>query len=209
MLKKLVVFLLVATIFLALGAAAYASPFDTAPSGSSPSVTEPQQSPEEKAAEEAKAKFNKMLSDILSDGNAINTDSLYVVITRPENDTDSTYEKSYVISGVAKVNVRVCLAKYNEETREYKPFKNKDGKSVWDVAEGKAFSKEILLDKGANKIKIVAYSTADISTLKQGDLQVNSFTISMLEKSVSTVIKDTINNVTNGITESFKNLIKP
>lgn len=213
MLKKSVVLLLVISIFLALGTAVYAAPSDATPGGNTAgtsAVTAPEQTPEEKAAEEARIAFNKMLLGVMSDKDAINTDFLYITVTRPDSATDSTYEKSYVISGIAKKSdVRVYLGKYNENTKKYEAFKNKDGKSYWDVAEGKAFSKEILLEKGANKIKIVAYNTADTSKLKQEDFQVNSFTISLLERSVTTVIKNTIDSTLNNITDGIKSLIKP
>ena len=215
MFRRLIVILLVVTMFLASGMTAYAGSVDgdsSVASNEATTVTTPdedaaieaQAEKDAQAAFEAQVAFDKMLADIIKDQEAVNTDQFLVNITMPETQTDSTYEKSYVISGIAiESDVRVCLAKYNEETKVYEALENTDGKSSWVVAKGNAFSKEILLSKesdGINKIKIVAYSTSGESVIEKNDIQVNSFTISLLNKTIKTVIKD----IKNGIND-FKN----
>lgn len=189
MLRRLIVLLLIVTMFLASGMTVYAAT---------------DSNPGESAGE--KASFDKMLADIIQDKDAEDTEQLLVTITMPEEKKEAAYEKSYLLTGIAlKSDIRICLAKYNEETKAYEAFENTDGKSYWDVAAGNIFSKEILLEKGANKIKIVAYSTTDTSQIKKDDIQINSFTISLLDKSVKAIIRDAINSITDGISSIFKN----
>ena len=201
--------MLIVSVFLAFGMTAYAGSTDgdtgAAASGTAPSDTASSGTvPGEDKENDAQKVFETMLADLISSSEAINTEDLYVTITKPENDTDSTYEKSYVIAGVAlKSNVRICLAKFNEDKKIYEDFANTDGSSSWDVAEGNTFSKEISLTNGANKIKIVAYSTGTEGAIKQEDVQITSFTISSLNK-MKTIIKNTINNITTEITDLFK-----
>lgn len=194
MFRRIITFLLVVSMFLAFGMTAYAGSAD---SSSSEAATATAASDEDKA-KEAQAAFEKMLADIIKDGEAVNTDQFLVKITRPDNEKDSTYEKSYVVSGIAlKSDVKVFLAKYNEETKVYEAFKNTDDESSWDVAEGSAFSKEILLSRGVNKIKIVAYNKENGSLVKKDEIQVNSFTILLLDKSIKEIIRNTINTITD------------
>lgn len=197
MFRRLVVLLLIVSIFLAFGVTAYAGSAD----GESPEAT----TPEGNAASEAQAAFDKMLADVIKDSEAVNTDKFLVTFTKPESEKAAAYEKSYLFAGMAKESdVRICLAKYNEETKVYEALTNLDGDSYWDVAKGTAFAKEIPLSKGENKIKIVVYSTTDTSTVKQEDVQISSFTISSLDKNLVTIVKDTINSIKAGITDIFK-----
>lgn len=214
--------MIIVSLFLGYGMTVYAGNTDgaaggtasgattaTAPDGTTataPDAAATEAVPGEKAEIDAQAAFAEMIAGIIKDPEAKNTESLCVKITRPEGDKDSTYEKSYVISGIAmNSDIRVYLAKYNEKTKAYEDLANTDGSSSWDVAGGNAFSKEIILAKGVNKIKIVAYSTAGEKAAKQeSDVQINSFTISLLDKSIKTVIKNTLNDITSEINNLFK-----
>lgn len=206
MFRRLIVILLVVSLFLASGMTAYAGSVD-GDTAVAPTESTTVTATADDTKSDAQVAFEKMLADIIKDQEAVNTDQFLVNITMPDKEKPSTYEKSYVISGIAlKSDIRVCLAKYNEETKVYEALENADGNSSWVVAKGSAFSKEILLSKdngGINKIKIVAYTTSGETVVEKGDIQVNSYTISLLDKSIKEIIKNAFNNITTGITDIF------
>lgn len=129
--------------------------------------------------------FNKDFIRALKDSNARDDSYLIMEITSPDKDKDSTYMKSYVLSGNSKYSdVVVSIAKYNEGTGEYEPMYNTNGESSWEIGDFRLFSKEILLTKGTNKIKILAYRKSEIENAAVDNIQVNCFTIELLKESI-------------------------
>lgn len=188
MFKKLMCTLLVIAIISVFGLTAFAAPADI------PSVT-----PE--AGIQKEADPNDILStevrDILKKATGV-TKRLLVTIIRPDQETDSTYKSTYVISGVTDfVDVRVVLEVYNEESNEYVLMKNTDGESFWNIGRFGVFSKEIKLKEGMNRFRILAYMTSQESTLKEEDVQVKKFTVTLLKASIKDKIIQTFINFTN------------
>lgn len=138
-----------------------------------------------------KANIEKILANVLRDGKARDDSSFIMNITSPDKDKDSTYMKSYVLSGNSKYSdVVISIAKYNENTGEYVPMYNTDGESSWEIGEFRLFSKEIILTEGTNKIKILAYRASEADDAD--DMQVNCFTIELLKESImDRIIKGT------------------
>ncbi|HOQ36650.1 MAG TPA: hypothetical protein PK033_05410 [Acetivibrio sp.] len=131
--------------------------------------------------------------DVFVNKDTQETEQFLVTITRPEGD-ETTFKESYVLCGNSdKENITVKLLMYNELTGKFEPFKNIDGEDTWQIGASGFFMKEIKLPKkGANKIRIVAYKGSNEKdvVLKPGDnLQVNTFTVTLLEKSVKDSIK--------------------
>jgi hypothetical protein len=133
------------------------------------------------------------------------TSEFMVTITRPEGD-ESTFKQSYVICGNSSMeNIRVRLLIYNELTRTYEDFENTEGKSSWDIGISGIFMKEVILPKeDANKIRIVAYNkNKDLKDcVLSKDLQVNTFTITVIDSG----IKDSIKGGYFRITDVLNNL---
>lgn len=106
-----------------------------------------------------------------------------VTITRPDGD-ESTFKKSYVISGVTDtegVSVKVLI--YDESKGSYVDFSDVDGESSWDIGSSGTFIKEFSLNEGANKIRIAAFSP------KTDEPQINDFTITVFDMSFKNIIK--------------------
>jgi hypothetical protein len=154
----------------------------------------------DKAAEGEDAKI--AIEDIIADKYIESTGQFLVTITRPEGD-ESTFNKSYIICGVSSnIDVEVVLSVYNESSGKYEEYKTTEGVSRWKA--GKLFTKEVILNEGANKIKLVAYNPAETDNLSVGDnVQVNKFTISVLKES----LKDKIINGVVKITDIIENMI--
>ncbi|NTV88946.1 MAG: hypothetical protein HGA22_01050 [Clostridiales bacterium] len=136
---------------------------------------------------------------MLSDKDTKTTDQFMLTITRPDEDTDSTYKKSYVISGdtlkTDYENVRVVLGTYDETTKSYKLMKNADGESSWDVGDYGAFAKEIILSKGANQIRILAYNTTETEEFSAENVQVCDFTVKLLDQNILTKVVNSVINI--------------
>jgi hypothetical protein len=159
------------------------------------------------ADKKTESDLESILNNVIKDGNAINTDQFLVTITKPDVEKLSLSYKSYSITGTTEQkDVRIFLAKYNDNTKEYEAFVNADGESSWDIG-GKLskFSKEIILKDGPNKIKIVAYRTSQEKELKLEDVQVNCFTISYLPVKVTTDPKILLKNAE----DSIKSILSP
>ena len=154
--------------------------------------------------------FDILLDKALKNVEAINDEELIMTITSPEykNNKDSTYKKSYVLSGYSQYSdVVVEIRKYNDETDEYELMYNTDDESSWEIGDFQLFSKEIILTKGINKIKIVSYRSSDKEKARMEDnIQVNCFTIELLSESIikkfinmttdiGSVIKDGVSNL--------------
>lgn len=81
--------------------------------------------------------------------------SKVVNITRPEGNEIVTQEYFSICGTSKKDEATIELYYYDKETKNYEPLSTTEGESTFTV--GKVFSKDILLNKGENKIKIVAY----------------------------------------------------
>jgi hypothetical protein len=131
---------------------------------------------EDKAADAALKEFEDAVRSILKKGQAMDNGDFIMTITRPENDRDSTYFKTYNVTGRSDYSdLVVSIFKYDEEVGEYVPMTNTDGESSWDCLG--IFSTDIELAVGANKIMIHAYRKSEMVASK---LQVNCFTIERL-----------------------------
>lgn len=145
--------------------------------------------------------------DLISDKNTEDTKQFLVTITRPEGD-ETTFKESYVICGNSdKQDITVKLLMYNEETEVFEPFMNLDGEDTWVIGASGFFMKEIELPKnGANRIRIAAYQGSngekEIELVPEENLQVNTFTVTLLDKS----IRDSIKNGFLRITDMLDNL---
>lgn len=163
----------------------------------------------------SKPDFETVFNNVLKDGTAIDNGQFILTVTSPDKDRDSTYRKSYVLSGSSKYNdIIISIAKYNKDTNTYEPMYNTDGESSWEIGDFRLFSKEIILTEGTNKIKIIAYRTSQKEEARLDDIQVNSFTVELLNESIiGKVIKKTRdigNDISKslGLEEFFKNITK-
>jgi hypothetical protein len=141
------------------------------------------------------------IPELLSDKGTQETEQFLVTITRPEGD-ETTFKESYVLCGNSgKENITIKLLMYNESTEKFEPFKNIDGEDTWQIGVSGFFMKEIELPKmGANKIRIVAFEGSNEKdvVLKPGEnLQVNTFTVTLLGKSVKDSIKNGFLRITD------------
>ncbi len=135
-----------------------------------------------------------------------------MTITSPDKDKDFTYKKSYILSGNSEFSdIIITIAKYNENTNEYERMNNTDGESSWEINSTGLFSKEILLAKGVNKIKIIATRTSQREKVNP-EIQINCFTIELLnEKIEKQAIKkpeDIRSNIGMDITEGIKSFFE-
>ncbi|MGE5613624.1 MAG: hypothetical protein ACM3XR_04400 [Bacillota bacterium] len=133
--------------------------------------------------------FEDKVRSILKNGQAIDNGDFIMTITRPEKDKDSTYYKTYNITGKSEYSdVVISIYRYDENAGEYVPMTNTDGESSWDCLG--IFSTDIGLEVGANKIMIQAYRKSEMIASR---LQVNCFTIERLpEKIAERVVKNQI-----------------
>jgi hypothetical protein len=156
-------------------------------------------------APEKKPSFTEVFTNVLKDSTAVNNDYFVMKITSPDKDKDITYKKSYIISGNSKYDdVVISIAKFNEDKGEYEPMKNTDGETSWAIGEYRAFSKEIILTEGTNKIKIITYRTSEMEEANADKIQRNCYSISFLKPSVLT---KAVNRAADAIMELdiFKN----
>ncbi|NLD46858.1 MAG: hypothetical protein GX660_06615 [Clostridiaceae bacterium] len=142
------------------------------------------------------------------------TEEFMVTITRPEGD-ESTFKSSYVICGnTTKKDIRVKLYILDKETDKYTEFnineaaKNGEHESYWDIGESGIFMKEIILPEiGTNTIRILAYNKNNEDNkenLKPGEsIQINSYTITVLNKKVKDSIKNGLFRITDMLNKLF------
>lgn len=143
------------------------------------------------------------IDEVIQSSSVEATEQLHVTITRPGNGEEIVFKKSFLICGTTdKSDITVALARYNNETGTYEDLRDTDGNSRWDIGASGRFSKEVILKKGENKIKIVAYDKSKADSLKLQDIQVNYFVITLKdetvkEKIISSVLKiaDIINDI--------------
>ncbi|AEV70603.1 hypothetical protein [Acetivibrio clariflavus] len=143
---------------------------------------------------------------ILADKNTSDTEQFLVTITRPEGD-ESTFKKSYVICGnTVKDDIRVMLLIYDKDEKKYIPFANTDGDYMWDIGASGIFMKEVILpNKGANDVRIIAFKKNETEKLvPKTNLQINSFTVSVLDNGIKEAIKTGFLKITDMLNGLFK-----
>lgn len=130
--------------------------------------------------------------------NAKSTDQFLVTITRPQGN-ETTYQTSYVICGnTDKEEVVVELLMFNEASDKYEAFKNTDSESEWTIGGSGFFTKEVLLPKGANQVRIVAHKKSELDKL-----QLNNFTITVLDKEGIREVISGVKKVTDILRDKF------
>jgi|GEM_PF-2883439 len=167
-------------------------------------TTESAISEELKSNKLLRAAFDAALENALRSGKAEDNGELILHITRPENNRESTYKKTYVLSGQSLndySDLVVSIARYNDKTGEYEPMVNTDGESSWNCYS--AFSKEISLSQGANKIKILAYRK---SKMEESKIQVNCFTIEQLNESIADKVVRKTNEISSNVGEDINKI---
>lgn len=144
--------------------------------------------------------------DILRDPTVQETSQFLVTITRPEGD-ESTFKKSYVICGNTDAdNVRVEIYLKNKTTKYFEPFANTNGETYWDIGSSGFFMKEVVLPaEGANEIRIVAYKKYDYELVAGTNLQINDFTITVLNRNIRQMIENGIFKINEFLRGMFSN----
>ncbi|MDP4180641.1 MAG: hypothetical protein Q8942_06085 [Bacillota bacterium] len=156
-------------------------------------------------------------SDLLDDDYIYSADTqpsnkILVTITRP-NRYESTFKRSYVLCGVSEESkiddIVVKLLIYDKETKGYIDFTDTEGESSWELGKYGVLIKEIDLPQdGLNKLRIVAYHSAELKKLKASErnknIQISDFSITVLKED----IKDKIKNGISKITDFFKGIFK-
>ncbi len=188
--RKLAALILAITIIMTFAIPAYAAPTDS----SSVSSTEPGGT----GGTAVESKLPAAILAMLENADTAQSETQFMLtITRPDEETDSTYKKSYVISGdtwnTGYTDVRVVLGVFDEDTGSYKLMNNADLESSWDVGNYGAFAKEITLTKGANKIRILAYRTSEKGDFdSSSNVQVTDFTIRLLDSNIVTKVMNSV-----------------
>lgn len=160
------------------------------------------------ASEEKKPDFGAFIYTVMEKGEAVNNGLDIIEITSPDEPKDSTYNESYVLSGNTKdSDVIVTIARYNEETGSYELIKNTDGESSWEIGSIRIFTKEIMLNKGTNKIMIISYRSTQKEEATLDNVQFNCFTIEKLDRSIKDEIIKISKEAATNIGEGFKTLI--
>ncbi len=127
------------------------------------------------------------------------TENFLVTITRPDVEKENTFKKNSVIGGTSEVkDIIIVLAKYNDETGKYEEFESNDGDSRWTIGKSKFFAKEVLLDKGVNSFKLLAFKKSDMEKLFVGkNLQISYFKIVLLDESLKEKIINSVISIFN------------
>lgn len=142
------------------------------------------------------------LDDVISSDNYTSGGPALIELTKPKEATETTFEKSYTLSGVATKEKKITfyLAKYNDELGKYELFANTDGDSGWRITGG-LFAKGIELNEGGNSFKLVSFKTSEQDKLTMGDIQIQCFTIFYLGE-------DNKDKVKNDKVDMFDKIIK-
>ncbi len=158
------------------------------------------------------AAFNAALESALRNGKAEDNGEFILDITKPKDNKESYYEKTYALTGESLHDyndIVVNIARYNEKSGEYESMVNSDGESSWNCYS--AYSKEISLIPGANKIKILAYRKSQADDPK---FQINCYTIEYFNEKIpekvvkkNTDIGASIGDDINKIGKQVTNLI--
>lgn len=129
--------------------------------------------------------------DSIYDKNTRQTEDSLVNVTRPEDDVEYTFKKSYVVCGNTNLqNITVELLVLDPTQGEYVHLRNADNSSIlkWDIGVSGIFMKEVDLPyKGPNKLRLVAYSRDN-----PDNMQITDFSIVVGEKGIKDKIKDGI-----------------
>ena len=156
------------------------------------------------SADKSDSGFRDLFDGLLTEGTAVNDGQVILEITSPDKDKDSTYRKSYIISGNTKYDdVVITIAKYNEDTGKYELMQNTDGESSWEIGAFRLTSKEIVLTKGTNKIKIMAHRTSQMAKASRADIQINCFTIELLNESIIGKVTRKTAEITSGVSKAL------
>lgn len=132
------------------------------------------------------------------------TEDIYFTLTKPENKEDLTFKSSYVLCGKTELEgIRVHLLRYNDSDKLYEEFKNTDNTSSWKIGISGIFMKEVLLDKGINDLRLVAYKAGTVDG-EDREYQITDFIITASDES----LKEKIVNNTLKVLDMFKGLIK-
>jgi hypothetical protein len=182
------------TVLLVSGIAVYAVPTDEEMGAvSKPGTISQDDSTVDTEKVVVEPAYKGILEKAIKDKIHFITDQFLVEITRPESDEISTYKNPYVISGTTEqTDVRMFLEKYNDESEQYEAFSNTDEESTWDIGKFGVFANEMMLSKGANKIRTIAYRASKEDYLKLEDIQVNYFTITILKENIFKKVIDLI-----------------
>ncbi len=193
--------MLVFSIFLVFGLTAFADPTGspTATPTATPAAT----------VKNSAALTEDVLKVLKEIGRDTETDKVLklVTITMPDQSTVSITKKSYIVSGLSDYSdITVVLQVYDDELDTYVAMKNTDGESSWDIGDIGAFKKEIVLNEGVNKIRILAFRAAQKSTLKPENVQVNKYSLILQKAGIKDVIVNTIVDFTTELNSLlFKN----
>lgn len=209
MVKRLIAFLLFIVIMVVSSIAVFAGNTDETGANASDVVmsgtTESAEVNAEKETEADKARkeFDSRYISVLKNGEALDNGQFIMTITKPENDKDSTYKKSYVISGKSEYDdVVISVARLNRDTGEYELITNTDGERSWGIGSG-VFSTEILLVKGVNNLMLISYRKSEMVAEK---IQFNSITVELLPESLAEKIVKKTTDIGNSISKGFESV---
>ena len=145
--------------------------------------------------------FEEEYNRALKNGQALNTGETIMVITSPDKDKDSTYKKTYIISGNSSYNdVIISVARLNKDTNEYELIYNTDGEKSWGIGASGIFSKEIVLDKGVNNLMFISYRKSE---MEESKIQFNSATIELLNEGIKNKVLQKLSEIKNDISDGF------
>ncbi len=210
MLKKLSAVLIVAVMLAAFSMTVFAGSTDGSGSVGFPaegivgdSAADMQNVAMETEEDIAIKRFESEYWDTLKKGTALDNGKFIMTITKPENDKDSTYKKSYIISGKSEYDdVVISVARLNRETGEYELIHNTDGDSSWGIGSG-IFSTEILLVEGVNNLMVVSYRESE---MVEGKIQFNSITVELLPESISDKVTRKVAEIGTSIAKGIEKI---
>jgi hypothetical protein len=188
MFRKLVGCLLIIGMLAASSLTAFAAPVESSESTSQSAVGN-------NADTKDKPDYKDLLNSVIKDASSEPTDEFLVNIIKPSSKTEVVTYKSYNICGTPiKSDLKVFFARYNSDTKTYQLIANTDGDTYW-AGNSQFFSNDISLENGPNKIKVVAYRTTQEDDLKRDDIQVTTFTITYVEKTLIDKALDIFNSI--------------
>lgn len=110
----------------------------------------------------------------------VSAEVVHVVdITRPDGNEIVDKEIFSIFGTCVYDETTISLEYLDDETGEYKPLKATDGKSTFNVGNGKMFGKDIKLKKGPNEIRIIAHTNTKES---KAEPETFEFTITYSEE---------------------------
>lgn len=210
MLKKLGAILIVAVMLAVFSVTVFAGNTDGSVSDGLPAVgitgntaADVQNVVVETEEEIARKRFDSEYWGTLKNGTALDNGKFIMTITKPVDDKDSTYKKSYIISGKSDYDdVVISVARLNRKTGEYELIRNTDGDSSWGIGSG-IFSTEILLIDGVNNLMFVSYRKSEMI---EGKIQFNSITVELLPESLSDKVTRKVTEIGKGIAKGIEKI---